>query len=220
MTSSTLDYHDHEPQREATKEAKDAESISGVGVGFGTKANDAVATVLAEGAGPTSSGIALLGTQVNDAVVSLGLLCSMASEPPSRWNHGRLQLKVSKQDCQPTSQQLELVGATFPFRSCSPPFDQDVVLSTANKDLAEVCKGAQTTPTFGLRGCGKSVTTHSNSTRHFWARRQLFFPRHLISKRRCTLYLLLGEVVALDCFRVRVCEETCSQSHSNPAVLK
>ena len=49
----------------------------------------------------------------------LGLLCSMASRPPSRSRRCRLQLKVSKKEylvCQPTSHQHGLVEVTSPLR--------------------------------------------------------------------------------------------------------
>ena len=49
----------------------------------------------------------------------LGLLCSMASQPPWRCRCGRLQLKVSKEEhlvCQPISHQHGLVEVVSPLR--------------------------------------------------------------------------------------------------------
>ena len=52
-------------------------------------------------------------------VMPLGLLCSMASQPPWRCRCGRLQLKVSKEEhlvCQPISHQHGLVEVMSPLR--------------------------------------------------------------------------------------------------------
>eukprot|EP00450_Noctiluca_scintillans_P031051 CAMPEP_0194555686 /NCGR_PEP_ID=MMETSP0253-20130528/98365_1 /TAXON_ID=2966 /ORGANISM="Noctiluca scintillans" /LENGTH=716 /DNA_ID=CAMNT_0039403185 /DNA_START=160 /DNA_END=2307 /DNA_ORIENTATION=+ len=47
-------------------------------------------------------------------------------------------------------------GSNVSAQDLQSSFDQDVMLSTVNKDLAEVCKDVPTTSTFGLRGSGSA----------------------------------------------------------------
>ena len=73
----------------------------------------------------------------------LGLLCSMASRPPSRSRRCRLQLKVSKEEylvCQPTSHQHGLVGVTSPLRFPSDYEGQDGNIITVG---AKRCRCAE-----------------------------------------------------------------------------
>ena len=120
-------------------------------------------------------------------MIPLGLLCSMASQPPWRCRCGRLQLKVSKEEhlvCQPISHQHGLVEVMSPLRFAILFCTGCVTLSTVNIVLAEICKDVRFSTTPSICGSGSTSTSTTIPSGIFVHSRHWFLPL-LSSMRKC-----------------------------------